>query len=145
MIHEITALWSAIHDRGVLNAGTKSSPVCILLYATGPFNHRQTAMRREMRSAFCTTKKKMYRQNGWYIIIKLQDCKNPRKGKAHAHIASQLFPACLSRSSPAIPAYIADSVADPFGCLLATRMYNDIAERLSSISYVSQPRRMSKY
>ena len=44
-----------------------------------------------------------------------------------------------------ISAWIGDSVADPFDFLLASGMYNDIAERLSSISYVSQPHRMSKY
>ena len=47
--------------------------------------------------------------------------------------------------SSLVRAWIGDSVADPFDVLLATRMYSDIAERLSSISYVSQPHRMSKY
>ena len=39
--------------------------------------------------------------------------------------------------SSLVRAWIGDSVADPFDVLLA--------ERLSSISYVSQPHRMSKY
>ena len=44
-----------------------------------------------------------------------------------------------------VRAWIGDSVADPFDFLLASSMYNDIAEWLSDISYVSQPHRMSKY
>ena len=44
-----------------------------------------------------------------------------------------------------VRAGIGDSVADPFDFLLASRMYNDVGERLSSISYVFQPQRMRKY
>ena len=44
-----------------------------------------------------------------------------------------------------VRAWIGDSVADPFGYLLASSMYNDVAERLSDISYVSEPHRKTKY
>ena len=44
-----------------------------------------------------------------------------------------------------VRAWIGDSVAEPLDFLLASSMYSDIAERLSSISYVSQPHRMSKH
>ena len=44
-----------------------------------------------------------------------------------------------------VRAWIGDSVADPLDFLLASSMYNDIAERLSDISYVSEPHRTSKY
>ena len=44
-----------------------------------------------------------------------------------------------------VRAWIGDSVADPFGYLLASSMYNDIAGRLLDISYVSEPHRKRKY
>ena len=56
-----------------------------------------------------------------------------------------LFPPLRPSSSSAFSAWIGDLVADPFDFLLASRMYNDIAEQLSSISHVSQANRMGKY
>ena len=44
-----------------------------------------------------------------------------------------------------VRAWIGDLVAGPFDFLLASSMYNDIAERLSDISYVSEPHGTSKY
>ena len=35
--------------------------------------------------------------------------------------------------------WIGDSVADPFDFLLASSMYNNLVERLSDISYLSEP------
>ena len=56
-----------------------------------------------------------------------------------------IFPSRCPSSSSAFSAWTGDSVADPFDFLLASRMYDDIAERLTSISYLSQPQRVSKY
>ena len=82
-------------------SGKMSSLFLILPRAIGLFNHRQTAMYRGRRIVLRTNQIGNVPTKDWPIIIQLQDCNGPRKGKDHwkdhTPIASQPFSPSASK------------------------------------------------
>ena len=91
----------------------KSSLFLILMRAIGVFNHRQTEMYRRRRSVLRTNRIGNVLTNDWPIIIQLQDCNGPTKGKDHwkdhAPIASQPSPSLCPSASSAFLCLLASS------------------------------------